>query len=206
MSITAPGMPEIRLPLEREPGDVWRVQVFDDVCAAWDEGDELADWLSDYLGTDARLARMADGFVRPVDTTYAPENTPFGFADGFPVLIVSEASLEELNRRMVERGKQPVPMSRFRPNLVVAGTTAFAEDSWRAIQIGAVILDVLKPCARCVTTTVDQLTGTVPDVTEPLGTLNTFRKQGSKVMFAQNAVHRAPGTVRVGTPVEMIDV
>ena len=178
------------IPLEREAGEIWRVQIWDDECAAWDEGDELAEWLGDYLKVDARLVRMADDFLRQVDMTYASENTPVSFADGFPLLIASEASLDELNRHIIERGKTPIPMSRFRPNVVVSGAEAFAEDTWRTVQIGAMTIDVVKPCARCVTTTVDQLTGTVPDVTEPLGTLNTFRKQNGKVMFAQNAIHR----------------
>lgn len=204
LAIRAPGMPEMCIPLQRESGEIWRVQVWDDECIAWDEGDELAEWLGDYLKVDARLVRMADDYVRQVDMAYASENTPVGFADAFPLLIVSEASLEELNRHMVERGKTPIPMSRFRPNVVVSGADAFAEDNWRTVQIGNVTIDVVKPCARCVTTTVDQLTGTVPDVTEPLGTLNTFRKQNSKVLFAQNAIHRAPGVVRVGDQLKPI--
>ncbi len=202
--LSAPGMSEISLPLEREPGDIWRVQVWRDTCAAWDEGDELATWLSDFLNADARLARMADDFVRPVDLTYAAPNTPVGFADAFPLLIVSEASLDDLNQRLNERGKEALPMSRFRPNLVVSGVDAFAEDRWKTVQIGDVLLDVVKPCARCATTTVDQVTGTVPDSAEPLATLNTFRKQNGKVMFAQNAIHRAPGIVRVGDVVAEI--
>lgn len=204
LTINAPNMPEMCVPLERDEGEVWRVQIFKDTCAAWDEGEDVAEWLSDFLKVDARLARMADDFVRAVDTSYAPPNTPVGFADGYPILIVSEASLDELNRRIVERGKQSVPMSRFRPNLVVAGAEAFAEDSWRTVQIGDVTIDVVKPCARCVIPTVDQLTGTVPDVTEPTATLNTFRKQNGKVMFAQNAIHRAPGVLRVGDKVKTI--
>jgi uncharacterized protein YcbX len=198
LAITAPNMPEMCIPLKCEAGEIWRVQVWDDICAAWDEGDELAEWFSDYMNVDARLVRMADDFVRPVDPDYAPPNTPVGFSDGFPLLIVSEASLDDLNRRLVERGKPSVPMSRFRPNIVVSGASAFAEDSWDAVQIGEVTLDVVKPCARCVMTTVDPMTGTVPDTAEPLATLNTFRKQNGKVMFAQNAIHRAPGKLRVG--------
>jgi uncharacterized protein len=204
LAISAPGMPEVCVPLQREAGEIWRVQVWDDECAAWDEGDELAQWLGDYLNVDARLVRMADDYIRQVDMTYASENTPVSFADGFPLLIVSEASLDELNRHMVERGKEAVPMTRFRPNVVVSGAEPFAEDSWRTVQIGEVTIDVVKPCARCVTTTVDQLTGTVPDVAEPLRTLNTFRKQNGKVMFAQNAIHHAPGVLKVGDTVNPV--
>lgn len=203
--ISAPGMPEMTVPLEREAGEIWRVEVWRDTCNAWDEGDEIAIWLSDYLNVDARLVRMADGYVRQVDTTYAPEDTPVGFADAFPLLIGSESSLNELNRHMTARGKALIPMGRFRPNLVVSGADAFAEDSWRTVRIGEVTIDVVKPCARCATTTVDQATGTVPDTAEPLATLNTFRKQNGKVMFAQNAIHRAPGVLRVGDAIEVID-
>ncbi|MEO8606369.1 MAG: MOSC N-terminal beta barrel domain-containing protein [Chloroflexota bacterium] len=204
LALTAPNMPEICVPLGREAGEIWRVEVWDDICAAWDEGEEFADWFSDYLHVDARLVRMADGFVRAVDPDYAPPNTPVGFADGYPILIVSDASLDELNRRLIERDKPPVPISRFRPNIVVTGASAFAEDNWDAVQIGDVTLDVVKPCARCVLTSVDQLTGTVPDTAEPLATLNTFRKQNNKVMFAQNAIHRAPGTLRVGEQLKLL--
>lgn len=201
--LSAPGMSDLALPLERELGDVWRVQVWRDTCAAWDEGDEVSNWLSDFLNADARLVRMADDFVRPVDTTYAPPNTPVGFADAYPLLIVSEASLDDLNQHLTERGKDTLPMSRFRPNLVVSGATAFAEDSWKTVQIGEVTIDVVKPCARCAIPSVDQATGTVPDTAEPLATLNTFRKQNGKVMFAQNAIHHAPGVLRLGDAITL---
>lgn len=204
LSIIAPGMPEIHVPLARDGGEIWRVQVWKDTCNAWDEGDEVANWLSDYLDVDARLVRMADGYLRQVDKTYAADNTSVSFADAFPLLIVSEASLNDLNEHMAARGKDTIPMSRFRPNLVVSGADAFAEDSWRTVQVGNITIDVVKPCARCATTTVDQASGTIPDIAEPLATLNTFRKQNGKVMFAQNAIHRAPGVVRVGDAIQVL--
>ncbi|MEZ4669598.1 MAG: MOSC domain-containing protein [Anaerolineae bacterium] len=103
-----------------------------------------------------------------------------------------------MNRRLAERGVDPVPMNRFRPNVVVAGAEAFAEDTWHIVQIGSMVMDVVKPCARCAIPTVDQQTGSVPDVKEPTATLNTFRKQNGKVMFAQNAIHREAGVLRLG--------
>jgi hypothetical protein len=202
LRLSAPGRNDICLSLHGARGTIQRVVVWRDTCDAWDEGDEVANWLSDYLNVDVRLVRMADGFQRMVDPNYARTPAHTGFSDGFPVLIAAEASLAELNRRLTEHGKAPVPMSRFRPNVVVAGCEAFAEDSWKTVQIGAVTLDVVKPCARCATTTVDQTSGTIPDSTEPLATLNTFRKQAGKVMFAQNAIHRAPGVLSVGDGVE----
>jgi uncharacterized protein len=204
LALTAPGMPEICVPLQHATRQIRQVDLWKDFCDAWDEGDDVSNWFSDYLSVDVRLARMAEGYVRPVDPNYAPENTPTRFTDGFPLLIVSEASLEELNRRLVERGKEALPMARFRPNLVVSGAEAFAEDTWKTVQIGELTLDVVKPCARCVLTTVDPATGTIPDAAEPLATLNTFRKQNGKVMFAQNAIHHTPGTLRVGDQIEVV--
>ncbi len=203
LTLNAPGMQPMRVPLAYAGQTTRQVEVWGDVCDAWDEGDALAEWLSDYLGTKSRLVRMTDAFVRPVDPRYAPQPARTAFSDGFPLLIVSEASLDDLNRRLVERGKQPVPMSRFRPNLVVSDSTAYAEDDWKVVTIGGVTLDVVKPCARCATITVDQATGSVPDSAEPLATLNTYRKMNGKVYFAQNAIHRAPGSVRIGDALQI---
>ncbi len=204
LRLAAPGMSDAAVPLQPREVPTRPVQVWRDTCDAVDEGDDVAAWFSDYLGVETRLVRMADGFVRPADTTYAPPNTPVSFADGFPLLLVSEASLDDLNQHLQSRGKMPVPMSRFRPNVVIGGCEAFAEDTWRTITVGAITMDVVKPCARCVETTVDQATGTIPDPAEPLATLNSYRKQGSKVLFAQNAIHHAPGVLNVGDTVTVI--
>ena len=96
-------------------------------------------------------------------------------------------------------------MRRFRPNIVITDSPAYAEDTWREAQIGAMAFDVVKPCARCVMTTVDPATGTIPDPAEPLATLNTYRKQERGVMFAQNAIHRTPGTLSVGDVVNVVE-
>lgn len=199
--LTAPGMGMIDVPLEQRPRPTRKVQVWRDVCDACDEGDDIAGWLTEYLHTEVRLVRMSSNYDRPVDANFARRPAQASFSDAFPVLIVSQASLDDLNQHLVERGSDPIPMTRFRPNFVVTDCDAFAEDTWDIVQIGNVTLDVVKPCARCATTTVDQATGTIPDHTEPLATLNAFRKQGSKVMFAQNAIHHAPGTVTIGDSV-----
>jgi uncharacterized protein len=102
------------------------------------------------------------------------------------------------NRLLTERGATPVPMSRFRPNVVLTGCAPFAEDEWKAIRIGETTLDLVKPCDRCATTRVDQSRGIVHDPREPLATLATFRLRGQEVMFGQNAIHRAPGSLAVG--------
>ncbi len=205
MSLTAPGMPEACIPLQQEHVEHRDVQIWDDRCQAWDEGDDLARWFSDYLKTNVRLVRFAEDFYRTVNPKYARRPAETSFSDGFPLLILSETSLAELNRRLVERDKEALPMRRFRPNMVIADSDAFAEDTWRTIRAGEVLIDVVKPCARCFITTVDPATGTVPDAAEPLATLNTFRKQNGKVMFAQNAIHHAPGTLHIGNPLEVLE-
>lgn len=208
MRLTAPGMTELYIPLVHEPAPTRTVEVWQSRCEAWDEGSEAAAWFSDFLKVDLQLVRIADDFQRVIDTEYSRRSprplVHIGFADGYPVLIVSEESLAELKRRMSERGAAPVPMSRFRPNIVVAGGAAFVEDQWHTVQIGDMLLDVVKPCARCAIPTVDQQTGNIPDVKEPTATLNTFRKQDGKVMFAQNAIHREAGTLRVGDVVTVV--
>lgn len=204
LALNAPEMPELLVPLHYNLSRVRQVEVWGDVCKAWDEGDPVAEWFSDYLRLDVRLVRMADDFVRRVDERYAPQPAQTGFSDGYPLLIVSEASLDELNQKLAERGKETIPMRRFRPNLVISGADSFAEDTWKTVQIGDLTIDVVKPCARCVMTTVDPDTGTIPDTAEPLATLNTFRKQNGKVMFAQNAIHRTPGTLFVGDQLTVV--
>jgi uncharacterized protein YcbX len=201
LALTTPSGRSVRVPLRREPGAALRVRVWDDACDAWDEGDEAARLLGGHLGAAVRLVRMAEDFVRPVDPDYAPRPAATGFADAFPMLVVSEASLDELNRRMQDRGASPVPMSRFRPNVVVSGAPAFAEDEWRTIRIGETIFDVVKPCGRCTTTRVDQDRGEVADAREPLATLATFRARGGNVLFGVYAVHRGPGRLAVGDEV-----
>jgi uncharacterized protein len=204
--INAPGMPETAVPLVQGRGRAMHVQVWNDTCHAIDAGDELADWFSAYLGIRVRLVRMDDDFVRPVDLHYSREPALVGFTDGFPLLLISEASLDELNRRIEARGKAPLPMNRFRPNVVVAGCAPFAEDDWRHIRIGDVPLDVVKPCARCVTTTVDQSRGLVPDKAEPLATLATFRRNANGgVLFGQNVIHRANGRLSIGDAINVIE-
>ena len=195
------GKSEVRVPLQRAAGEARRVRVWHDDCEAWDEGDEAARFLSEHLGTPVRLVRMTEGFVRPVDPDYAPRPAQTAFADAFPLLVVSEASLEELNRRLTERSTSPVPMSRFRPNVVLTGCGPFAEDEWTAIRIGETMLDLVKPCGRCATTRVDQARGVVQDPREPLATLATFRLRGQDVMFGQYAIHRGPGRLSVGDEV-----
>jgi uncharacterized protein YcbX len=138
---------------------------------------------------------MPETTVRIANRKYVPQPRRVSFADAYPLLLVGEGSLDDLNRRM----EQPLPMNRFRPNLVVAGSGPFAEDGWKTIQVGSIVMDIVKPCDRCVTTTIDQATGIAGK--DPLRTLAQFRKWNGQVYFGQNVVHRTPGTVNRGDPV-----
>ena len=187
----------VKIPLDQPFRDSRFVTVWRDHCAAIDEGNEVASLLSEHLGRQARLVRMADGHERSVRGTDAET----GFADAFPLLIISQASLADLNARIVERGGTPVPMERFRPNIVVDCCEAYAEDGWGDITIAGVTFQMSGPCERCNVTTVDQSTGTVVPGGEPLATLATYRRGEGGVTFGQNAVHRGVGVVDAVEPV-----
>jgi uncharacterized protein YcbX len=149
-------------------GTVRQVRVWDDHCAAVDQGDAVAAWLSRVLGVEgARCVRMCEEEERQCSRHYAPRGSTTAFSDGFPLLLASEASLKDLNARLASRGKSAVPMERFRPNLVIDGKAPFEEDGWSRLRVlgksgGDTLFGVVKPCARCKMPTIDQRTG-VPD-------------------------------------------
>jgi uncharacterized protein YcbX len=192
LRVEAPGMPALELPLRPGAAVGATVVIWDDRCAAAWAGERAARWFSDVLETDCSLVYMPDDIVRPANPAYAPEGSRVSFADAFPLLLISEESLADLNRRM----PLPVPMNRFRPNLVIAGGGAFQEDGMTAFQVGALRFRVVKPCDRCVLTTTDQ--DTAERGPEPLRTLATFRRWDGKVWFGQNVVHEGVGRLRVG--------
>jgi len=155
-------------------------------------------WLSEFLDTPCHLVRFPDDTVRPVDPQFANAQDQVGFADGFPFLLISEASLADLNSRL----QQPVEMIRFRPNLVLSGCEPYEEDSWRRIRIGPVEFRVAKPCSRCIVPTIDPATG--ERGREPLATLMTYRRRDNKVYFGQNLVHDNAATLEQGMHVEVL--
>jgi uncharacterized protein YcbX len=198
LRLNAPGMSPLALDPVRQ-GSTRNVIVWRDRCPAVDQGPDVARWLSDFLVTDCRLVRMAEEHVRRVDRRYAVgDGDQVGFADGYPFLLISEESLADLNARL----SSPLPMNRFRPNIVVSGGTAFQEDQWRRIRIGDIDFDLVKPCARCVITTTDQ--ATAERGKEPLITLAGFRRSRRGVLFGQNMIHSGPGTIRHGDLVEVL--
>jgi uncharacterized protein YcbX len=196
--VDAPGMSPLAVPFRPESRQPLLARVWDDLVETETVGDDADRWFSEFLGVRCRLVHLPDGSIRPVDPDYGEPGDRVGLADGFPFLLISEGSLADLNARL----ERPLPMNRFRPNLVVAGCAPFAEDAWSLLRIGPITLRVVKPCARCAITTVDQRTGVGGK--EPLRTLATFRRNGTKVLFGQNLVHDETGTMRVGDPVEVL--
>jgi len=195
--LETPGLPPLSLP-ERAEGPLREVEVWDDRGPARDAGPAASDWLSRHLGREAHLVALDPSFERTASPEYAP-GAPLAFNDAYPVLVIGEASLDELNRRL----ERPLSMGRFRPNLVVSGNLPFAEDGWRRIRVGKAILRLVKPCTRCVATTVDQ--DTAETGLEPLRTLATFRRWKDGVIFGQNAIIERLAPIRAGDPVEVLE-
>ena len=177
---------------------VWGSTVL--AAAAGPEGDA---WFSAYLGRRVRLVYLDDPTRRPVDPEYGRDGDVVSFADGYPLLLTSTGSLDELGRWLTEDGGQPVPMTRFRPSVVVTGAPPWAEDRWRRIRIGAVEFRIVKPCGRCVVTTTDQITGERGP--QPLKMLGRRRRFGQQLVFGQNMIPDGPGTIRAGDPVEILE-
>ncbi len=200
LALDAPGMRPLRLEPTASPART-SVEIWKDKVPAQAAHPDADTWISNYLGIPARFVYMADDCARPVDPDYAQPGDQVSFADAFPIMLISQAALDELNSRLAS----PVPMLRFRPSLVVANTLAHAEDSWRSIRIGEVRFDAVKLCSRCVLTTVDPETG-IPDPDgEPLRTLMSYRRREKGVMFGQNLIPRESGIIRIGDSVSVIE-
>jgi uncharacterized protein len=195
LSVKAEGMNELRLSLRPDSGDSLHVCVWNDSFDAIDAGNDAASWFTKMLAFPCRLVFMPDMSERFVNPKYVPQNTLVSFADGFPFLLISQASLNNLNSRLAE----PVPMNRFRPNLVIEGCTAYEEDSWASITIGSVRFRVVKPCWRCTVPTVNQETGI--RAPEPILTLSSYRTREGKVCFGQNLTRETQGVLTVGDEV-----
>jgi len=199
LTLSAPNFDSIHIVIQKTgmptPVNIWKSK---DVQAI-NQGEEAARWFSDWLGASVRLVHFADGYKRFVNEKYAVNADDLtGFADGYPILLTAEEGLQDLNSRL----DSPVPMNRFRPNIVVRGCEPFAEDSWNRIRIGDVKLAVVKPCARCVVTTIDR--ETLEQGKEPLKTLGKYRKHELGAIFGQNVVPLNEGKIQLGMNVEVL--
>lgn len=170
LRLSAEGHPAIDVD-PRADGPVHRVQVWKDTCSGIDAGDEAAAWLSRVLGDRLRLLRIDERVPRLASAKTAGSGPPLNFADACPVLLLSRESLAELNRRL----PAPIPMNRFRPNVVIEGVTAHTEDEFASFRAGSIVLRGVKHCARCVVTTTDQRDGSRDPRQQPLRTLKSYR-------------------------------
>lgn len=175
------------------------VTVWRDTVVACDAGDRAAQWLSDFLRTPCRLYHLPGDTIRAVDPQYARAGDQVGFADGYPLLLITDGSLQAFNEHL----EAPVGSERFRPNIVVGGSAAYAEDGWRRLRIGAIEFDVAKPCSRCVIPSIDPATAErQPAVSKVLA---RTRRRDNDVYFGQNLIHRGTGTIRVGDAVVVLE-
>lgn len=182
---------------EENTGQPIAVNVWGTDCHGIEVSTAVSKWFSEFLKTDVRLVQMPEAERRLVDPRYAKDDEVVSFADGYPCLIISQASLDGLNERLSE----PVPMNRFRPNFVFTGGEPHIEDSFNTFSIGDLLFKAVKPCSRCVMITVDQQTATKS--AEPLKTLAGYRTIDKKIMFGQNLVHQGSGTIRVGDQLQV---
>jgi uncharacterized protein YcbX len=199
LEITTDGKPSFFIPFKLKNTESLMVTVWRSTCKAFTVDKEVDNWFSDFLNTNCRLVYMPDDTKRPINPDYDPGNNIVSFADGYPFMLLTQASLNDLNEKL----EISLPMNRFRPNLVISGTEAFDEDKWKQISIGDNLFEIVKPCERCSVTTIDQQTG-VRDGKEPLKTLAQYRTINGKVLFGQNMVGPKKGTIHVGDKVEII--
>jgi uncharacterized protein YcbX len=202
LTLSAPDMPEVAVPLVPPRAPSLRVRVWKSVCDALPASVDADRWLSEYLGLACRLVYMPDESVRYSNPEFSGDGRRVGFADGYAFLVIGEASLADLNARLAARGHRALPMNRFRPNIVVAGSDPYAEDGWTDVRVGGAVLRAAKPCGRCQVTTTDQASGEVQGP-EPLATLATYREsERFGIMFGMNYVTIAQGAVAVGDRME----
>lgn len=205
-------------------GGCMKARIWGDTTEVLDMGDKAAAFLASVAAKDSEMTpknvkkirlvsmkrddRMADEKYTPrAALSWTGALPKVSLADGFPISIVGQGSLDELNQRLKKKGKEQIPMSRFRPNIVISGTRPFEEDTWTVISIGGVVFHLVKGCPRCKESCTDQETGKVSD--EPVATLSEFRALGpvkENVYFAQNAVaHEEGGVIKVGAPVWILE-
>ncbi len=206
---------KIEVPFEFEKTQMQKVRVWQSVCDAFVLPENVNEWFSDVLKTNCRIVFMPDESERAINPFFRQNGEIVSFADGYPFLLLGENSLNDLNEKL----ENQLPVNRFRPNIVVSGSEAFAEDRWKKIRIGDTIFRATKPCARCVITTIEQNSGEF-DGKEPLNTLAKYRLakdvfpdeldfldlNANAVLFGQNLVaENFGGKIKVGDEVKILD-
>lgn len=201
LTLSAPGRSAIDIALPSADAELRGVTIFRDSLRVPDAGDAAGAWVSEFIGKPTRLVQIPLERARMTQAGYGNDDDRVAFADGFPLLLIGQGSLEDLSQKV----GRPLEMLRFRPNLVIEGIEAFAEDGWKRIRIGDVEFRVVKPCSRCILTTVDPQTGERSADREPLLTLQKYRAQEDGAMFGQNLVNDGFGRLEVGMPVTILE-
>ena len=184
------------IPEASPQGEPMEVTVWDDQFSAFKVSEHADHWFSKIIGRTCHLVWLGSKSARAIDQQYGKAGDTVSFADGYPYLVISEASLKDLNHRLDLVGESHIPMERFRPNIVLAGTEPYAEDQWESFRVGSSTVELVKPCTRCQVTTLDTHSGQFGK--EPLKTLATYRKADKGVQFGVNAIIRGNGTISVG--------
>ncbi|MCV6610946.1 MAG: MOSC domain-containing protein [Amphritea sp.] len=198
--LTAPDQPALQVEYKALRSDYNPVSVWGENISAQRSPEACNQWFSEFLGQPCELLFFGEQSERQVATH--PDH-PVGFADGYPLLLISEASLSDLNSRCTS----PVMMDQMRPNLVVSGCEAFAEDSWKRIRIGTIELELVSPCSRCVLTTVNPVTATRHPLKEPFSILKQYRRGADgQVYFGQNLIALNEGVLNLNDPVEILEI
>ena len=198
LQVQAPNMSPLHIPFQPEQSTLLTVEWFEGSCEALPVSERADTWFQDFLHTSCRLVFMPESTRRFVDADYALNHNLAAFTS-FPYHLLGEASLEDLNQRLAT----PVPLDRFRPNLVIAGSPPFAEDSCKTLQIGHYTFHIVKPCDRCAITTVDPMQGIMTGK-EPLQTLARYRTFNKKVLFGQYLISEDTGMLHVGDAVRVL--
>ena len=201
LTLSSPGYAPLEVPLPGGDAELRGVTIWRDTLRVPDAGDEAAAWVSEFIGKPTRLVQMPLERARTTQAGFGKDDDQVAFADGYPLLLIGQASLDDLSQRI----GRPMEMLRFRPNLVISGSEPYAEDQWRRIRIGALELRLVKGCSRCIMTTLDPQTGERSSDREPLATLKTYREREGEVYFGQNLLHSGPGELQLGMAVEVLE-
>lgn len=195
-----PTKANLQIPFKPTYKQLIEVVVWDDTCLGQYVSDEANNWFTNILGISCSLVYMPDATLRQVDPKYASNGTITSFADAFPLMMIGQASLDDLAHKV----GQPIPMNRFRPNIVYTGGKPYFEDELVSFRINNINFEGVKLCARCPIPGIDQ--DTAISGKEPIKTLASYRRRQNKIYFGQNLVHQGAGILKLGDAIEVLSM